>query len=396
MKRIFELFVLIQIFLCSHSVTWNLWLTDRAAQILFLFSSFLLFYQRSTKNNTHSIQFKKNLWISGGVTVWVLLNVLLFNTDIVDMSYLIIITYSISMMFIISAYDFYEFREKVRKVLCFVLVVSIIVQVLRDFGILIPKALTTLNGEEFNFCLGLINTDWGYMFGMHKLSSIYGEPGQLQIVVFFILCLFIDELLLIDRWKINIKKFSVLLLGLIMTFSTMAYLMIGFLVAIICFKSNVLRKNKYLFPVYALIAGCGLYAIILSPIVQNKINGVDYEGNQNLSFEVRIADNLALLEMTKDNPIVGVGVETKTFSKLKFALGSKTDSNGWLRASAQLGIPYVLSLFFFIYAGIKKMRFRLQALYVLLLLIITQCNEPYYFCPYIYMFVYSYRTYKKI
>ena len=89
-------------------------------------------------------------------------------------------------------------------------------------------------------------------------------------------------------------------------------------------------------------------------------------------------------------------VETKTFSKLKFALGSKTDSNGWLRASAQLGIPYVLSLFFFIYAGIKKMRFRLQALYVLLLLIITQCNEPYYFCPYIYMFVYSYRTYKKI
>ena len=85
MKRIFELFVLIQIFLCSHSVTWNLWLTDRAAQLLFLFSSFLLFYQRSTKNNTHSIQFKKNLWISGGVTVWVLLNVLLFNTDIVDM-----------------------------------------------------------------------------------------------------------------------------------------------------------------------------------------------------------------------------------------------------------------------------------------------------------------------
>lgn len=394
MKRFFEFFVLIQIFLCSHSVTWNLWLTDRTAQILFLLSSFFLFYQRNKRGQTHSFHVKRNLMISGGLTLWVLSNVFLFNTDVVDMSYVIVVTYAISMMFIISSYDFYDFREKVRKILCIILTVSIIIQILRDLGVLMPKSMTTLNGEEFNFCLGLINTDWGYMFGVHKLSSIYGEPGQLQIVILFVLCLFIDELLKIDRWKTNIKKFSVFLLGLIMTFSTMAYLMIAILVAIICIKSNVLQKNKYLFPIFAFISACAFYAIIQSPIVQNKIKGVDYDGNQNLSFEVRMADNLALLEMTTENPIVGVGVESETFAKMKFTLGSKTDSNGWLRASAQLGIPYVLTLFLLIYAGIKKMKFGLNVFYVMLLLIATQCNEPYYFCPYIYMFIYSYRTFK--
>jgi len=77
-----------------------------------------------------------------------------------------------------------------------------------------------------------------------------------------------------------------------------------------------------------------------SDAVQKKI--AQGEVNEENSFNIRMADNLALLTMVGNKPVFGYGAGTKSAEDAKNKFGSISQSNGWLRSAAENGTPYVL------------------------------------------------------
>ena len=105
----------------------------------------------------------------------------------------------------------------------------------------IPESVTLEDGTEQllpeeeshglkQVALQIFVINCGEGSNIYRLSSIYWEPGQLQIVIFFVLMLFADELADLTKVRDNLRKFSPMLVALFFTLSTTAYLTLAIFV----------------------------------------------------------------------------------------------------------------------------------------------------------------------
>jgi O-antigen ligase len=242
---------------------------------------------------------------------------------------------------------------------------------------------------------GIIDTPIG---GIYKLASIFWEPGQFQIVLIYILCLFIDDILKhISSFKYLISNYSLFVVCLLLTGSTTAYLTLGFLLTgILVVGVRVKRSYKILLIILGMLISVGLFN---SSIVQDKFAQKD--SAEDNSYNTRLLDNLAALNITLENPIFGAGVCSQ--KKLNYYL--KTDreesSNGWLSTSASFGIPFLLIMLYLMFSNLRVIYGNKIAIVVFITLVFSQAAEAVIYFPYMWLYIFKWkrisdkRTYRK-
>lgn len=358
---------------------------EKISVLLFFVFSFLL-YQTGCRPRRIIME---NLRILAPVVTWIILVNYFFNHDTTTYKGMVTCIYLLSMCLIASSVNFGRFKNVMLLVANIIAVASIVVQFAYNLGLVgaTDPHLQTANSPR---ALYLFNVDWSWA-GEGRLASIYHEPGQYQIVLTYIICMFADELSDLKRWfKPNIKKFGIIILAFILTKSTMGYVVMG--LVFFTMVTNVLLdgKNKLLFPVMIGIAYLVFILIYSSDAIQMKI-----EQSQNLnahsSFAIRFADNVALLESIKDKPITGWGSDSLSLLKTLVNRGSVTNSNGVFLAAAELGVVYVFMWFVMLFRGLRRIYNLQLAIGLSIALMLTQMNEVGYFLPIIFIYLFRFK-----
>jgi hypothetical protein len=352
------------------------------APLFFLITCSLCFFTNSNRGRIKKEDHYKMLFIS----LWTILCTYILGKGNHNSLWISYVFYALGMMLLVSSTDFYFLKEKLLKYLSLLTFISIIVQLGHDyFGLFPAKPYITEKTVRY-LSLGIFNTEWGE----NRLSSIYWEPGQYQIIIYYVLVLFADEWCNLSNLKRNLKKFGLLLVGLIMTTSTTAYLVL-MLAILVIFISNMKRKNIVVVLLLICLGVTSIYFLTISPAVQEKVEQKDSD-QENSSYAIRMADNMACLEVTMDSPITGYGPGSDILGKKLYAAGSLTNSNGWLYSAAQLGIPYVLLLWLFMWRNLRR-HYKANTLLLLFMLIISQSNEAFITFPYLYLYIFNGRNY---
>lgn len=330
--------------------------------------------------------------VIGYIVFFVLINQFLLQSSMVSFDFIRIIIYGIGSFFIISSVNFYSFREKLLKVLTLFLIPSIIVQILY-MSSLISSHPFEIGDRVFYMSLGIFNVEWAGVDT--RMSSIYWEPGQCQLVIVLVMSLFFDELVRIKNLFHLVKKYGVLFFALVMTNSTMGYLCLGYILMIIMLSNMKGQKNKLLFLLYLAVALFFSYVILQSAVVQDKFEQRE-EVNQMTSFAIRASDNIALFNITMDSPFLGVGIGTELFDSLSDKYDNITGSNGWLWLSATCGIPFLLFYLVNIFKKIKLMNSGVNPYVILFLIVLTQANEWGVFFPILFLYMFRYADYEML
>lgn len=360
---------------------YNQVLGERNAIILF-FISCLTFH---IKTNQHLKLGKYNKRIIWFICIWVIIISYIINGDSVSFKPFIICLYIISMALFLSAVSFNVFRHAFLKVAVIIATISILVQIGHDIG-MIPAYPAHLQYANSPRSLYLFNTEWGE----RRLASIYWEPGQYQIILTYILCMFADEISEISNYKYILKKFGVIFLAFIMTKSTAGYLVL--LIIVFTLLANILIKSKklYVFPIVMAIGYITYVGIYNSDAIQEKKSQQEGHNTDN-SFYIRLADNIALIQTVKEKPVTGWAPDSYQLHKRLFSLGSITNSNGVLYATAELGIPYTIIWIILVFLFLKRIYSLRLAIGFTFALIITQMNEVGYCLPVVFIYWFKYK-----
>lgn len=361
---------------------------------LYLFSSLYFFSKKRTVNN----RFNFSIWTF--LFIWVLICDFVITPYPQDYLFVSIILLPLATLFVISKLDFYDFRCNLLKVTNWLMGVSLIVHLLHSFDI-IPANNINLGKVSGVMSLYFFHTEWGtfdtFLCPIYRFSSIYWEVGQLQIVLIFVLVLYTDIIiscLKFRRFKYLFRKFGLIVFSIIMTASTTGYLTFLFYFLLVLLYSTSKKQIKYL-PIYFVLFVGVFYALYNSSVVQDKIEQKESSAT-NTSYAIRLNNTIGCYNITKEHPFWGLGSSSK---ELKFELiknDSLTSSTGWLRTTASYGIPMLVFLLFFMYKGIGRMKLGVPPICLLTVLVISQMNEYYTFFPYVFMYIFKFRTYKKI
>lgn len=349
-------------------------------QILYLIQCFVFYF--STNGSSRRFN-RTNLCRLLFVMGWVFLSTFIFGKGEHGLLWTSYISFSISVFLLMESVDADILNKALLKVLVVLTVISIVVQLCNNYlGLFPPSIYVDGTGITRSLSLKLftIGDD------KYRLSSFFWEPGQYQIVLYFILILFAEKWLDIKNWKSNLKTYGILGVAIIMTGSTTAYLALFFVV--FAFLSKNALNNKVLLPVYAALGLLIGYFIFQSEAIQKKMNERENDENRS-SYTIRMADNLACLDMTMESPIIGFGPGSDVLEKGLIKAGSETSSNGWLYGSAQLGIPYLLFLWFCIYKKLRQRHPFKIAFFLLCALIISHSGEANITLPYMYLYVFK-------
>lgn len=360
--------------------------------VLFVLTSFL-YYSLYVKRNSKSIF--HNLKILLCLILWILLVQFVFVGERSNNRDLAYILNPLGVFFVLSTISFSRFRRILLRILTILCAISIIVQigyVLKIFptSLLIPPG----NFKPYYMCFYFFNVGWGGETS--RLSSIYWEPGQFQIIILYTLCLFVDQLRILSEWKKSLKKFGILVLALLMTISTTGYMAFALLMIGVFFYSKAKKKKNLL--AYLMTGIVGLFialALWNSDTVQDKLNQRN-DVSERTSYAIRMSDNLACLNITLSSPIYGYGIDTKSIKRQLIINESETSSNGWLYTSACLGIPYLLFLLICIYKRLRDMNLDILVVVIWAVLVLSQCNEYATFFPITYMYIFKFANYKRI
>lgn len=295
-----------------------------------------------------------------------------------------VILIMVGAFFAISSMDFISFKEKLLKFMKYIAIISIIVLILdKIFDLPVTSIL-----YDTDITLFMFNCHWGEF----RLSSIFWEPGQYQILIIYTLALFSHELINISRIKYNIRQFIWVVLALFLTISTTGYLCFIIIVVGVFLNMKVKKKQLCIVPIGIIIIGIFLILMYRSNAIQEKL--LQMNSDEVSSYSIRSNDNMEMLQSCIKSPYRGYGLDSKSMDKEKIARNIQTSSNGWLYFAMGNGFPYVIILFLLMYVGIKRYEQSNLRFYILFALIVSQCNEWMAFFPYIYMYIFRYRKYE--
>lgn len=319
------------------------------------------------------------------IVIWVLSCTYIFGQGAHDLTWTSYVIFALGIFVVASIVDFDRFRNLLLRYLVWLTIVSIIVQIGHDYlGIFPAQMYIDSTGEPRYLSLGLFTTEWGE----NRLASFFWEPGQYQIVILYVLVLFADEWSDITALRKSIRKFGVLIIALIMTLSTTAYLMLGLVVLTIMIRGSQMYI-KFI-PVFLLLGVFATYSLYSSDAVQNKVEQSENEAMES-SYTIRLADNIGCLMVTLEDPLTGFGPGSDEMAERLLSEGSTSSSNGWLYGSAQLGIPYILFLWVCIWRNLKRVSHQTNRVLLFLILLLSQANEAVIFFPYTFMYVFSFK-----
>ncbi len=348
----------------------------KACSVLFFLMSLFTLIRKKTNKVLYV-----NLILGCSVAGWIYITskITAVGADNTYFSYVLLILGS---CFLVSAFRFDEFKEVFLCWLNRLAVVSILVQTFFWIGILPGKTSVVANMTR-TMSLYFFQTVWGYK---DRLSSIYWEPGQFQIVLIFGLCLFLKEISVLSDLKKNVKRFAPVFLSLFLTFSTTGYLCLGVFCIAVSLSVKLTGRKRIFAPVLLLVGTSILTVIANTEVVQNKFS------DDSVSYNIRLQDNLACWRITSENPVFGVGMGTNRLKTLRELYDSKTSSNGWLNTSSTSGIPLILLLWICMFCRIKERGANALATIVLLVtLIVSQANEYQPLYPYLFIYVYKFK-----
>lgn len=389
MKLFKELYVL-ELILFSGGVVFNGTYPRSCLIIWVLTTALLLIKEKPNKNN---------ILICIGISLWILLVQFVFVRGSFDNKYVSYLLYMAGGLGLFS-FTLAEFRSKMLKWMKIIAFFSIIAQI--GYDILSFPSYTHYDdgGSSFTICMLFFNVAWASGDTiLHRLSSVFWEPGQYQILITFTLCLFIDEIADFKNFKIWFKKFGVLIVAMLLTQSTMGYLVLMLIIAISFIfsrkrtskKQPSLKKHIVSLFTFCIIA-VGIFFMWNSSVIQDKLAQGD--SNYDNSYNIRMADNFACLIAALESPIYGQGIETAQLQSRLSALGNFTASNGWLLSAASLGFVYVAIILVIMYMRINEMQQNVPTLAVLGVLFLAQCNESVMYFPYLYIYVYHFKKKK--
>lgn len=360
------------------------------------FKLFLILLFISQKNE---FVFRDNIKKYALIISWIFVVTFVINDPNADLSITAPIFYAIGVVFLCSIETFDNFRKTLLKCANILFLISIVVHLGHSFGI-IPAHDIPIGGIPTTLSLYLFHTEWDAgqvsSLGIHRFSSVYWEPGQAQVVIMYILLLFTDDIkenLL--KYKYILSKYGILILALILTQSSTGYLVFMLYFSCLLLFNNTIKKKKYLKPIFVLLTVLFAFLMFNSSVVQDKIDQRN-EKSEDTSYAIRVRDNVVCYEIATENPLFGCGLGSRFLEFQLSKRGSRTSSNGWLLTGAQVGLPYLLFIFFCMFKRIKQMNLEMQTCLLLLILILSQCNEAFTYFPYIWIYVFKFKTYKRL
>lgn len=275
---------------------------------------------------------------------------------------------------IMQSIEFYRYRYLYLNVVTFIAVSSILLYIMQQMDLLpltyIPKA-----GYGRFMMFALNNFGWTQAF--NRLAGPYWEPGVFQIVLNYALIMYFKEISALDFSKVSRYKIFIILLATVMTKSTAGYINLVVLIVAILLNAKLSKRTvtKYVF--LGIASAIAIFALFNSDVYQKKIA---QKGRDNTSYEIRRADNLAMLQMTIERPLVGYGLASMEAVNRGAELGNRTSSNGLLAMSSWIGLPFLLAYIWATYACLKPFYPRKTGL-VLFFVLMLHVTEVYYYFP---------------
>ena len=283
--------------------------------------------------------------------------------------------------FYLTCYSMPRFKRLYLNTVYVMAFVSIVIWGLVMLNVITPTT-QSIDGVSFNMLLfhnlgaGRIST---------RLSGIYWEPGAYQVILNMTYLFYIDDIEHKQIDRSDRKKFLVILLAVLLTISTVAYIFLALLVAywvLLKLKGKFSITRLLVVGVVSVVAVCGIYK---SEAVQGKMLERE-QGHDGSSYTIRANDNLALLMMISEKPIIGWGRDSREYIKVGEQLGSISFSNGILSMIACLGFLFFFIWTFFLYGGIKRLYPHRNALILVLFVLFQNSFEDFWWLPVTYSF----------
>lgn len=364
------------------------WVGRLSSAVTFLFMLFLAIIQafiirpKHTKN--HSYIFI--IW----VLVFCLLNAAIVSSGYKTNTMLGYIVALIAVYLIYSRYDFYRFRDILTNVVFVITAIGLPVYFLYYAGVL-PTSTLHVKNASFIMC-GPYTLGW-WPNPFMRYSGIWHEPGAGQIIVNTAIWLNLDKVIAWNLTKWDKVKLIVLILGVVFSLSTGAYMVLMAFVAAVVMNIKIKSRFKgfiYLFLIVAALVV--LYILFNSDVIQNKLFDADGESG---SKAARAGDIEAFWQMTLDKPIWGYGLGTDLFWSVSTRLGNTANSSGILTYSASLGLIWLFLFVWYAWRGIRRMMPFSCAIFLLCAFILMQFNECFVEYPITNLFIFQFNSYIK-
>ncbi|WP_158278283.1 MULTISPECIES: O-antigen ligase [unclassified Fibrobacter] len=256
---------------------------------------------------------------------------------------------------------------------------------------LLPTVHVYKHGSSIPYMMFAFN-NFGWFNSFNRLAGPYWEPGAFQIILNYTLLIFFEDLSKLRLAKNDALKLLIIVFAVIMTKSTTGYIFLAIFSIFVIFNSKMTKKNVVRFLGIGLAIVFSCFAIFSSDTIQKKF---DQKGEKGSSYEIRQADNLAMLQMTIERPFVGYGIVSNEFRQRGKVLGNVTSSNGPLAITSQIGIPFFLLLLFFNHKALKQLHYK-RAKLLLFMIILLNSSEVFFYFPLFFIFIFINKTHNEV
>lgn len=255
-----------------------------------------------------------------------------------------------------------KFRYLYFDTITFIAKISLIFWILHSAGIHLPGIIIgrNVNFIIYNYTLGDIRE------GVRN-CGMFWEPGAFQAYIMLAFLLFIDNLKYLFVTKR--KSFIILLLALVSTLSTTAFVIFGLFVFLLVLKKikNIIYRSVAVFIVVAV----SFWAFNSLDFLGDKIKH-QYETSQNMNLDepswTRFGSAVIDIHQISKRPITGNGFDLDQrypeFGELMSGAG-----NGFTGSINIYGIPMMLLYMFFLYKKAPSRSKYEKFIYVVLIIL---------------------------
>lgn len=286
--------------------------------------------------------------------------------------------------FFLSTLSFEEFKEKYVNCVSIMAIISIVIFLLVEFGF-VSTTYVSKSGRGSEMFL-FHNMGWNGLFG--RLAGIYWEPGAYQIILNMTIILFMKEIINNQLNKKKIKQFIIIIIAMLLTQSTAGYMMFMLLVSYIVLKRNISGRFELKKILFVFICFLGCYYMYNSSTIQDKLAQEDTKGS---SYEIRKADNLAMITMFYERPFIGYGLDSHERSMRNMALDNETSSNGIFSLLSTYGLIYFVVYIIFLMRGLGSQFSKVDTFFILCLFLFLNAFEVYWYFPLAFIFHFGFK-----
>lgn len=282
--------------------------------------------------------------------------------------------------FFAESITYSKFKEYFIRIMCAVALFSLVMY----FG-----------GVLFSWDQYAVHHDRIYLFGLHNYwafsvgrnSGPFWEPGAFQIFLNLAILFQIEKKSTdqIFSWK----KFFLLSVAVLSTFSTSGYIILFVLVGRLIQISihQISNKTTRFFIRFLYISAIPFAVLLLlnSKPIQDKF--FEYNGSTNM----RLNDLIGSMELISEIPLYGVGINTKLKDIVLMQKGIVYNSVGIFASTINYGIPYMVFYLCCVGKNISK-HLGKERLLLLFFLIAVSFSQSIFEYPIMFIFLFRFKS----